>query len=169
MLKYLLDKIAFAAGLILGMQLPKFIADYRQRVGGRLDQAQLDLEPYQEIANRFQHGSLDALVQHHLGSPDASFHAEGTVVQALIAQVQRLSEAYAALDTNLWQQIIYLARHIDPKLARATLEAYVPGLLLTPDALVCAFVLAFAFSLVVHAIAALPRRIGGRKRRIRLA
>ena len=46
----LLDKLVFTFGCIITMQLPAFIAHYRQRLGGHLDEARSLLASYQRLA-----------------------------------------------------------------------------------------------------------------------
>lgn len=163
MLKHLLDKIAFVGGLVPGFQLPKFVADYRQRLGGRLEQAQMDLAPFQAIADRFHGGDLDVMIDKHLRSADPTFQAEGEVIQDMALQVQRLSEAAAALDGPLWERLQYLSLHGDPELARATLSVYEPGMVVTPEAVICALLVGFILMLGVHLLAGILRRLFRRR------
>ena len=107
-LRGLFDRLFIAVAVVAGGLVPGFIAQYRQRLGGRLDQARLDLEPWQRIADQFYHGDLDKLIQYHLNSKDATFHAEGSVIQSLIVTVQRLQGAVDALHSSLFHQLGYL-------------------------------------------------------------
>ena len=50
-LRGLLDRLFFACAIVAGDLVPGFIAQYRQRLGGRLDQALLDLAPWQRLAS----------------------------------------------------------------------------------------------------------------------
>jgi hypothetical protein len=136
----LLDRIVLLLGVLLGGCLPSFVNQYRQRVGGRLDQVLQDLAPFQEIANRYHGGSLEALIQHHLRSPDRTFYEEGAAIQAMVDAAERLRAALAALDTDIWHQLAYLAQHHDPDIVQATLQAYEPAFLFTVDSLMVAAV-----------------------------
>lgn len=134
----LLDRIVLVAGFIAGGCLPGFVAQYRQRVGGRLDQARLDLAPFQEIAQRFHGGDLDALVRHHLASPDPSFLAEGQAIQGMIDAIARLTAMVEGLAGPAWKQLLYLARHYDRDIGAATWTDYVPGFAFDPGSLLIA-------------------------------
>lgn len=164
MIKYLIDRIVFGIGLLAGFQLPKFIGDYRQRVGGMLDQARQHLQQFQAIADRHHGGSLPALIDTHRASDNPTFRAEGQVIQNLIDQVHGLQASYDALAGSLGAQLRWLVTHLDPAIARATLDAFQPGLVLTVGAAVCALTVAFAGSLLVQGVARLFRR-----RRVRVA
>lgn len=139
MLRGLLDRLVLLAGTIAGGCIPGFIQQYRQRVGGRLDQIQLDLAPFQEIARRYHDGNMDALVRHHLASSDPSFHAEGQALQDMLESLHRLQAMAEGLAGTVWQQIVFLLRHYDADIGAATLRDHVPTFSLDPDGLLVAF------------------------------
>jgi hypothetical protein len=158
LLRNLIDRLLLIAATVAGGLVPGFIAQYRQRLGGRLDQARIDLAPWQAIADQHHHGSIGELVSYHLASADATFHAEGAAIQALVDSVQRLQEAVAALQASLWRQLAWLVGHLDPELARATYADWVPTFALSAEgllfALACALVVWLAWQLAWHAVAA---------------
>ncbi len=123
----IIDRIVLVCGTVLGGCLPSFVVQYRQRVGGRLDQVVADLAPFREIAARQHGGNLQALVQHHLASTDGTFHAEGEAIQRMIDAEALLRETLAALQGSVVNQAIYLAGHLDRGVATATWESFVPA------------------------------------------
>lgn len=131
MLRGLFDRIVLVAAIVAAACVPSFIAQYRQHLAGRLEQALQDLALFQQIADRYHNGSLQALIQHHLASPDPTFHDEGLAIQTMLETVQRLSASLEALNTDLLQQTRYLAQHVDPQIAQATWDLYVPSFTLT--------------------------------------
>lgn len=130
-LRGLLDRIFLLAAVFAAACIPSFIAQYRQRAGGRLDQVLLDLAPFQAIADRYHGGSLDALIRYHLASSDPTFHQEGTALQAMVSSAARLREIVAGLNTDLVRQCLYLLQHHDTDLMRATWSIFQPGFALT--------------------------------------
>jgi hypothetical protein len=138
---------AVAGGLV-----PGFVTQYRQRLGGRLDQARLDLESWQKIADQYYHGDLQRLIQYHLSSTDPTFHSEGQIISDLVATVQQLEAAVNALNGDLVQQLSYLTLHVDSGLARATLKDWVPTFSLSPEGIVVALVFALLIWLLFHAL-----------------
>ena len=131
----LIDRLLLVLGVVAGGLVPGFISQYRQRLGGRLDQARLDLEPWQGIANQYHHGDLEQLVQYHLASHDPTFFAEGQAIQALIDTVHRLQDAVTAMHATLLRQAWYLALHADTGLLRATYGDWVPTFSLSAEGL----------------------------------
>jgi Protein of unknown function (DUF2937) len=137
----LLDRLLLVCAVVAGGLVPGFIAQYRQRLGGRLDQARLDLEPWQKLADQFHQGDIQKLIQYHLVSGDAKFHAEGAVIRSLLETVHHLQSAVDALHGSLFRQAAYLALHADPGLARATFDDWVPTFAFSVEGIV--FALAF--------------------------
>ena len=167
-LRGLMDRVLLVSAVIAGGLVPGFIAQYRQRLGGRLDQARLDLEPWQTIADQFYHGNIEQLIQYHLGSGDPTFRSEGGAIQTLLATARQLQGAVDALQSGLFHQMGYLALHADAGLARATLHDWVPTFALSADALTFAALFAVAVWLLFHAswwlVARACRRWFGRSR-----
>lgn len=143
----LIDRLLLICAVVAGGLVPGFISQYRQRLGGRLDQARIDLAPWQKIADQYFHGDLTQLIRYHLASNDQTFHSEGAAISSLVASVQHLQSEVAALHGSLFQQAAYLALHADPAIARATLGDWVPTFGLSADGI--AFALIFTLCLWV--------------------
>jgi hypothetical protein len=157
LLRNLLDRMLLIAAVIAAGLVPGFIAQYRQRLGGMLDQARIDLAPWQAIADQYHHGDLDELVRYHLASQDATFHAEGNAIAQLVDNVHRLQAEVTALQASLWHQLGHLASHLDMAVARATWADWVPSFALSFEgllfALACAFLLWLLFQLLWSGLA----------------
>jgi hypothetical protein len=161
-LRGLCDRLLLMCAAVGGGLLPGFITQYRQRLGGRLDQARLDLQPWQSLADRFYHGDLEQLIHYHLSSSDPKFQAEGVIIRSLAATVQQLQSAVDALHGSLYHQVAYLALHADPGLARATFGDWVPTFSLSAEGLLFALVCAVAVWVVFRALWWLLALLGGR-------
>ena len=164
----LLDRILLVCAVVAGGLVPGFIAQYRQRLGGRLDQAQLDLAPWQRLAEQYYQGDIERLIHYHLESSDPKFHAEGAIIRGLLTTVQQLQSAVDALHGSLFRQAAYLARHTDPGLARATLHDWVPTFALSTEGIVFALVFAVVVWLLFQALWQLLALLSWRGRRVRV-
>lgn len=143
------DRIVLVAGTVAAGCIPSFIAQYRQRVGGRLDQVLKDIEPFQQISNLYHHGSLKELIQHHLNSSDTTFHDEGAALQAMVSSAEQLKRALHALNTDLFHQMSYLLTGgVDPHIAQSTWEIYSPSFNLTVESIVFASIIGILIWLV---------------------
>jgi len=166
-LRGLLDRLLLVCAVVAGGLVPGYLAQYRQRLGGRLDQARLDLEPWQKLADRFYHGDIGNLIQFHLASADPKIRAEGAVIRSLVESVRQLQSAADALHGNLFHQLAYLALHADLGLARATLGDWVPTFALSGEGLLFALLLGLGVWLLFHLLWQLPRLLGVSARRRR--
>lgn len=162
------DRLLLICAVVAGGLVPGFISQYRQRLGGMLDQARLDLAPWQRIADQYFHGDLTGLIQYHVASKDSTFHAEGAAISSLVASVQHLQSEVAALHGSLFQQAAYLAFHADPTVARATLGDWVPTFGLSADGIAFALIFALCLWLVFQVFWSLTAMSGrGVARRLR--
>jgi hypothetical protein len=157
----ILDRIILLAAILLASCIPSFIAQYRQRLGGRLDQVHSDLAPFQAIANHNFGGDLSKLIDYHVASQDPTFHQEGVALQGMVDAAARLQEALQALNTDLVHQCLYLLNHSDYDLLRSTWGVYQPGFTLTLQgalfALVVGLIAWVLFLGIWHGIAAMFR------------
>jgi hypothetical protein len=134
----LFDRVVLLVTFLLAGCVPGFIVQYRQRLGGALDQVSKDLAPFREIARQFHGGKLEKLIEHHVYSTDPTFQAEGTAIQAMVRTLDRLRAALEALDTDLVHQILVLIKRGDAQIAKATWAAYQPGFSFTAEGLIFA-------------------------------
>ena len=159
LIRGILDRIILVIGVVAAGCIPSFIAQYRQRVGGRLDQVLQDIAPFQAIANQFHHGSLQELIKYHLASADQTFHDEGAALQGMVDSAEQLRRALVALNTDLFHQLVYMLTKADPLIARATWEIFSPAFNLTPQSIVFALVIGVAFWLLFLAVWILIERL----------
>jgi Protein of unknown function (DUF2937) len=164
-LRGLLDRLLLVCAVVAGGLVPGFIAQYRQRLGGRLDQARLDLEPWQRLAEQYYQGDIERLIRYHLESGDPKFHAEGAIIRSLLTAVQQLQSAVDAMQGSLFRQATYLTMHADPGLTRATLHDWVPTFALSADGLAFAVVFAVVVWLAFQALWYLFALLGRQKAR----
>jgi Protein of unknown function (DUF2937) len=162
----LLDRVVLVAAIVAGGCVPSFIAQYRQRVGGRLDQVLQDLAPFEAIAQRNFNGDIFSLIAHHRASVDPTFRDEGAAIQAMVDAATWLREAVRALQTDVFGQFAWLMTHADAQLLRDTWTAWQPSLPLTADGVAFALVAGVAvwlgFLLIWLAVAAVLRRASSR-------
>ena len=111
-----------------------------------------DLAPFQEIANQHYGGSMPALVQHHLKSSDATFQSEGSAIGAMVDSAQRLREAIAGLNTDLFHQIAYLLTAADGPTLSATWAIFKPSFGLSLESLIVAGIIGVMVWLIFIAL-----------------
>jgi hypothetical protein len=163
----LLDRVVLLAGTALGACVPGFVVQYRQRVGGRLDQVELDLAPFREIAARLHGGSLDDLIRHHLQSADPTFLAEGQAIQAMVDSESSLRAMLESLQGSVLDQLLWLSAHPDRGIFNATWASWVPSVNLEASSVLVALgiglFLWLLFLVLWHSGARLLRRVARRQ------
>ncbi len=117
-------------------QFPAFYQQYLQRMGGRLDQAQLDIARLLKDAQ-----SAGQTLEEHLkarvssGTDEARQAAQRELER--LDGVNELESAYEALVmADPIQRPVVFAEHFDPALAREAVSAFEPAIPATQEALV---------------------------------
>jgi hypothetical protein len=127
-LRGILDGGCIAIAILIALAGSGFIVQYKQRIGGRLDQARETLGRHQDTADKFHERSIRALIEYHLASDDPTFEAQGRNLQADYESVVYLEEAVRMLDGNPFEQVWAIIAHADVSVLAATFESYEPAL-----------------------------------------
>ena len=162
MIRRLLNGLAAVAGAGGFSQVPSFYVQYLQRLGGRLDQAQIQVDRIAAAA-RDQGLSMVQYLNKFTASVDLAYQRQGEVLAAEVADADRLRQAVAALtQAQPIERPLRLAQYFDLDAARATLCDFSLGLPLTTEGMVYAAV-GLVAGLVVLSI--LERLLRGALRR----
>jgi hypothetical protein len=144
--------VAVLAGLI-GSQGPEFAQQYRQRLGGALEElnriiAEFDAEARQQ--NLIPAEGLSQLQR----NTDPLARERGEAMRETIERAKRLSELQQALTSAGPLTRLYVAaKDFDPLIAESTLDEYEPAAPLTLGALAAAGLAAFCGWTATHLIA----------------
>ena len=149
MLKRLIQGIAALAGGALFSLFPGYYLAYLQRLGGRLDQARLQIARIEEAA-RVEGYGIANYITYFLEHDGSEERRQGEIMIAQLADVERLAAALSALgDASLLERPIRLVQHFDAAYARATLDEFELVLALTAEgAAYMALGLLFGFLLI---------------------
>jgi len=152
------------AGLIAGLvtaQFPEFAQQYRQRLGGAVDELARIVADFDASARKAGLDREEALAQMR---GTAFLDARQADMRATFARLERLSATQAQMRTgNALTRIAAMLRSADREIARAAWSDFAPALPVTPEGLVFAgggFVLGAG---VLRGVS----RLGRRRRRAR--
>lgn len=164
--------VAFGLGLggaLCLSQGPEYAQQYRQRLGGAIDELRL-------VAGRFEadaravgetrEGALGRLA----GNPDELARRQGEGMRATLARLDRLEGQRRAMDeAGPFRRMLVLLRDPDPGIARGALEVFEPAVPVTTEGAASAAAgFAGAWSATFLALAGLGRLWRAmRRRRIR--
>ncbi len=134
----LLDRLLCVLGAVLFAQLPEFMQQYLQRLGGHLDEARRQLENLRSAAER-SGMTLKQLIADASSNPDPAIVRLGGVVRETSARVDSLAAASdALLHASAFTRPFVFLRHLDPSIAKATLSIFRPAVPTTFEGLVYA-------------------------------
>src|SRR5580698_10209304 len=89
--------IAFAFGLLIGIQAPGFVDQYVKRVSAHQIEVARNFSGFQETANQYFGGDVESLIAHHSASEDAPFRDEARTIQSMYQRLQASTAELAAL------------------------------------------------------------------------
>ena len=126
--------IALAAGL-LGSQGPEFAQQYRQRLGGALDELRRIVAEFDAEASSHSLTPSDA-VQRLEANADPLARKRGEDMDHTIARENRLEQQFQTMaSAGPLKRLYVMVTDFDPQIARSALDAYEPAVPITPEAL----------------------------------
>jgi hypothetical protein len=163
--------VAFAIGLLVGVQAPGFVDQYAKRVGAHYIEAQHNFAGFQQAANQYFNGDVDALVAHHLASSDVVFKGEAKTIGDLFARIRDLSAELAALNGPSVVRLVHIIVNPNRDILQETIAAYSYTVPLSPDAIaygvLTGLLLALAVELILAGLFGLMRNQWHRAVRVR--
>ena len=136
MLLSYLRLVLFAAGLLIGVQVPGFINDYVKRVEAHLIEAQTSLSGFQGTANQFFKGDMQALVAHYRASEDPIFRSDADSLSNMLNRQLALDKQFQAMQGPWYIRFLQVALAADPDIRKETWNGYSYQILLTPEAMI---------------------------------
>lgn len=153
------------AGALSLSQAPEFAQQYRQRLGGALEELRQVVADFDADAAKNGMTRTEALAR-HLTSPENLFRDRGTRMQRTIERQERL-EGQAAWFASLppAARPLAIARGYDETLLRGLWRDYQPGLPLTPQGALWAAA-GFGLGAVLIILLTMPYQRWRRRRRL---
>ena len=117
------------------MQGPEFTQQYRQRLGGALDELKRVVSAFDADAARQSITPVEAIARLE-GNPDPLAQARGAAIENDIARRDKLQNALDAMQgAGPVQRIAAMALDFDPAIANDTLQNFEPAAPLTSESL----------------------------------
>ncbi|WP_371379042.1 DUF2937 family protein [Thalassotalea aquiviva] len=149
-LTHTFDRLLFVVNFIVAVQLPSFIVQYKQRLGGHLDEVSYQLSQFQHIADNQHNGDLQQLLKRYQGSIDPSINQTAELLAQLLARVDALSKQLNALNNSDYlSQIYHFFSQFDADIVLATASHYRLTIPLELNALLTGLIVSTAFSLLL--------------------
>ena len=152
MLANYLRLVVFALGLLIGVQVPGFVDQYAKRVSAHQIEVARNFAGFQETADRYYGGSVEALIAHHVASADPAFNDEARSIRAMYQRLTALTAELAALQGPLIARIVHVALRPNPEILAETRAAYSYTVPLSPPAVVSGITIGAVLAMLVEAL-----------------
>jgi len=138
MIGRIVNGIAAALGAVIFAQFPAFYQQYLQRLGGRLDQAKLDVDRIMEDAATLGR-TLEAYIQELLASGTSAARLAAKRELERMDNADQLENAYQALsEAGPFERPFAFAQHVDRNLLQETVRIFEPAVPATLEGLLYA-------------------------------
>ncbi len=164
-IKSLFDKIIFATGVLLFMQVPHFIDQYEQRLGGYYQAQVKHLEQYQAIADKQHKGDLRALINDFESSANASVQHTGNNIRQIEQESQQLKQEVQGLTNQSFVvKVITITKSLKMDIARAVIDTFKPAFPLSIEGFVCGLLGGLFMSALFNGVVSMPRVLFANKK-----
>jgi Protein of unknown function (DUF2937) len=164
-----LDRVLCLFGAVAFCQLPEFIQQYLQRLGGHLDEARRQLAIFAHTASQSQL-TLPQFIERTTANPDTAVSRLGGVMQGALDRVTELSAAETALrNASIWEKPFVFFANLDRSIASATHAVYQPAVPTTIEGLLYAVAGMITILCVYHGVIRYPIVAAARRRAARRA
>jgi DUF2937 family protein len=144
--------VLFAVGLLAGVQVPGFIDQYAKRVSAHQMEVATDFRGFQETADRYFGGNVEALIAHHAASTDPPFREEGAAIQSMYQRLLALRAEDAAMHAPLIAQLLHVALRANREILAETRAAYSYTVPLNASAIACGIAAGTLLALCIEAL-----------------
>lgn len=135
-------KLTFALTLLIGLQLPYFLAQYEARVDAHYIESKAQLNHYQKLADLLFSGDLKLLVEKHKNSEIALFKAEAELIEKLMSRTAFLKTQKIALQGSSFQRFTFLITQINQPLYIETKNNYQANIMISKQAIIIGLTIA---------------------------
>jgi len=164
----LTSRLALFFGALMGLtasQIPEYAQQYRQRLGGAIDELQSIVAEFD--ADSARNGlSEEQGIARLSGDSDEFVQERGLQMNEIVRRLQKLSSQNAAMaQAGPLGRLVALATDFDPLIARRAYASYEPAVPVTSEGFVLGGVGLVGGFALFHALAAPFRRLGRQRRK----
>lgn len=136
----MMDRIFCVVGAVLFSQVPTFMQQYAQQLGGRSEELKLQIDLMAKTA-LYSGKNLKEYIQKFLSNTDSDISQQGELMQEMTVRYQKLSEAASALNhASVFEKPYVFFTHLYSDVASSTLQLFTPGFSFSLEGIVYAFI-----------------------------
>ncbi len=156
-------------GAIVFLQLPHFIEQYTQRLGGYAASQTEQIKEYQTIADQHFNGDIEAYQRRLEQNTDPAIAESAEQISKRLKSAHSIQEDLNVFEQQpLWYQVPYFITHLRTDLVKGTAQNFSPGLPINLWAWGYGLLGGVLFSLIFNGLFLLPKVIKKNKRPTRL-
>lgn len=114
----------FAAGLLLGIQVPNFVDQYERRIDAHYLEVSANISGFQSTADRLFSGNMEALITYYAESNDLVFESDAQSIRVIVARYSRILNEREALSRNILAAVTHVLLCADAEFIDETFEEY---------------------------------------------
>lgn len=157
-IKGLLDRVCFAVGVLLFMQVPHFVDQYTQYLCDYYQVQMGHLDQYQQIANKQYQGDLDALIEDFESNARVSVQQAGNNIRKIRDESISLQSDIDVLESNQFVfKLAHLAIGVHYGVAKETVRIYKPSIPISIEGFICGLIGGVFLSLFFNLFFQFPR------------
>ena len=145
-----IDKMIFAAILLLALQVPQLADHYLQYLQGYFDATAEQVEGFRLNALQNGYADIDAMLQAHLQNSVASVRTDAEQKQQTLVMFEELGGGLTVFrEGNLLEQSVWMFNPERSQMLKSVLQNFVPGIPLSPMAFVFAVITALISNILI--------------------
>ncbi len=144
--------VVFALGLLVGIQVPGFVDQYAKRVSAHHAEIVRNFAGFQDAANRYFGGSVEALIAHHAESPDAVFKDEARTIRTMYQRLTALTAEREAISGPILSQFVHVIFRPNREILGETRAEYTYAVPLNAAAIVSGVAIGAVLALLSEAL-----------------
>lgn len=95
-------------GLLIGVQVPGFVAQYGHNLDARVAESSRNVAQFQDDADQYFHGDLDKLIAHYAQKNDPVMVSGGQSIEALVTRNQQLVNAQQSFHQTFYSPYVHV-------------------------------------------------------------
>jgi Protein of unknown function (DUF2937) len=144
--------VVFSLGLLVGIQVPGFVDQYAKRVNAHYSEVVHNFAGFQDSANRYFGGSVEALIAHHVASADEVFKDEAKTIREMYERLTTLAAEREAMNTPLLKQIVHVMVRPNREILDETRAEYTYAVPLNAAAIVSGVTIGAVLAMLVESL-----------------
>lgn len=114
----------FGAALLIGIQVPAFVGEYRTRVDAHFREVSANIAGFQQTADLLFDGNLDELVSYYRASQDRVFQSDAESIQTIVQRYRRFQVEQEIMQGGSLMAVWHVLSGADSELIAETRAQY---------------------------------------------